>query len=248
MLRCLCGFRVAPAVSLACYTLAALQFPASSVTSSRTWRPDAVITIAPSSSVHLVLYCLLLSSRRTVTWLHIQDFELDAAFELGLLKGRLLRSLAESFERRILRRFDCVSTISTAMLRRLNFKGVDPQSSFFLPNWVDLNAILPQPISCRSQNSYYRELDISPDQIVLMYSGSMNKKQGLDLLVDVIHQLADLPQLWLFAGDGPTKSDLMFAKGISNVRHLPLQLRSVLTIGSTWLIYIFYLRKQRLQT
>ena len=53
---------------------------------------------------------------------------------------------------------------------------------------------------------------ISPDQIVLMYSGSMNKKQGLDLLVEVIIQLADLPQVvWLLAGEGPTKTELVRA-------------------------------------
>jgi colanic acid biosynthesis glycosyl transferase WcaI len=53
----------------------------------------------------------------------------------------------------------------------------------------------------------------------------MNKKQGLDLLVEVIHQLADLPQLvWLLAGEGPTKADLVRAtEGFSQVIHLPLQ-------------------------
>ena len=81
----------------------------------RRWRPDLVITVAPA------FFCApgaLLLSRlcgpRTTTWLHIQDFELDAAFELGLLKGRLLRSLAEICESRSLRGFDRVSSISTA--------------------------------------------------------------------------------------------------------------------------------------
>ena len=66
-----------------------------------------------------------------------------------------------------------------------------------------------------------------------MYSGSMNKKQGLDLLVEIIHELTDLPQLvWLLAGEGPTKADLVEAtQGLSNVRHLSLQPMNVLTIG-----------------
>ena len=53
----------------------------------------------------------------------------------------------------------------------------------------------------------------------------MNKKQGLDLLAEVMYQLADLPQLvWLLAGEGPTKAELVSAtRGLSNVRHLPLQ-------------------------
>ena len=53
----------------------------------------------------------------------------------------------------------------------------------------------------------------------------MNTKPGLDRLAEVIYQLADLPQLvWLLAGEGPTKAELVAAtQGLSNVRHLPLQ-------------------------
>ena len=43
--------------------------------------------------------------------------------------------------------------------------------------------------------------------------------------MQVIHQLADLPQLvWLLAGEGPTKAELVAAtQGLPQVRHLPLQ-------------------------
>ena len=53
----------------------------------------------------------------------------------------------------------------------------------------------------------------------------MNKKQDLNLLVEAIHYLRDIPNLlWLFAGEGPSKYDLISAtKGFSCVRHLPLQ-------------------------
>ena len=190
------------------------------------WRPDVVITVAPA------FFCapgaLLLGrlcGRRTITWLHIQDFELDAAFELGLLKGRLMRSLAETWERRTLRGFDRLSSISSAMVQKLSIKGVDRSRSLLLPNWVDLEIIRPQLVSARQSNTYRRELGIGSDQLVLMYSGSMNKKQGLDLIAEVIHQLADLPQLvWLLAGEGPTKAELVAAtQGLPNVHHLPLQ-------------------------
>jgi colanic acid biosynthesis glycosyl transferase WcaI len=111
------------------------------------------------------------------------------------------------------------------MVQRLEAKGVEPARSVLLPNWVDLDVIRPQLDSARYNNPYRRELGISADQLVLMYSGSMNKKQGLDLLVEVIHQLSDLPQLvWLLAGEGPSKAELLAStQGLSQVRHLPLQ-------------------------
>ncbi len=190
------------------------------------WKPDVVIIVAPA------FFCapgaLLLGrlcGRPTITWLHIQDFELDAAFELGILKGRWLRRIAEAWESGILRGFDRVSSISTAMVKRLQSKGVPRNRCELLTNWVDLASISPQRDASRSQNSYRQELGIAPDQLVLMYSGSMNKKQGLELLVKAIAQLADLPQLiWLLAGEGPTKADLVHAtEGLSQVIHLPLQ-------------------------
>ena len=187
----------------------------------RSWRPDVVITVAPA------FFCapgaLLVSRNRS--WLHIQDFELDAAFELGLLKGGWLRALAEGWERRTLRRFARVSTISAAMRQRLIDKGVAADRAELLPNWVDLQAIQPHGSEKRSANPYRKELGIAPEACVLLYSGSMNKKQGLELLVAVMGQLTDLPQLvWLLAGEGPTKAELLEAtERMANVKVLPLQ-------------------------
>ena len=58
-----------------------------------------------------------------------------------------------------------------------------------------------------------------------MYSGSMNKKQGLDVLVEVIKTLTHIPNIiWLLAGEGPTKAELVKnTAGMTNVMHLPLQ-------------------------
>ncbi len=190
------------------------------------WRPDVVITVAPA------FFCapgaLLLGKLcggRTRSWLHIQDFELDAAFELGLLKGRWLRGLAERWERNTLRGFDRVSTISGSMRQRAVAKGVSPERAVLLPNWVDLAAIQPQVAEQRANNPYRQELDIGENSLVLLYSGSMNKKQGLDLLVAAIQLLEPVPNLvWLLAGEGPTKAELAAATaGMAQVRLLPLQ-------------------------
>jgi colanic acid biosynthesis glycosyl transferase WcaI len=63
------------------------------------------------------------------------------------------------------------------------------------------------------------------EQRVLLYSGSMNKKQGLELLVEAIERLADVPDLvWLLAGEGPNKAELVAGTaGHAHVKILPLQ-------------------------
>ena len=218
-------------VHLASFALTSLPV----LLAQRGWRPDVVITVAPA------FFCapgaLLLGrlcGRGCRSWLHIQDFELDAAFELGLLKGKWLRGLAEGLERRTLRGFDRVSTISAAMVQRALQKGVEARRAVLLPNWVDLDAIQPQAPGAAAAaeagavapaNPYRRELAVPEGALVLQYSGSMNKKQGLELLVAVMQQLADVPNLvWLLAGEGPTKAALAEATaGMAQVSLLPLQ-------------------------
>lgn len=190
------------------------------------WRPDVVITVAPAFfCAPGALLLQALGGKHTRSWLHIQDFELDAAFELGLLKGQLLRHAAERWERGTLRGFDRVSTISNAMVQHAVGKGVAADQAVLLPNWVDLAVITPQAEEQRASNPYRRELGISADELVLLYSGSMNKKQGLEVLVEAMRHLADLPRLvWLLAGEGPSKAVLAEAtSGMAQVRLLPLQ-------------------------
>ena len=192
----------------------------------RRWRPDVVITVAPAFfCAPGALLLQRLCGKGCQGWLHIQDFELDAAFELGMLKGKWLRGLAEGWERHTLRGFDRVSTISAAMVQRAQQKGVEARRTVLLPNWVDLEEIQPQGPEEVAANPYRRELGVPAGAVVLQYSGSMNKKQGLELLVAVIKQLADVPNLlWLLAGEGPTKAALIEATaGLDQVRVLPLQ-------------------------
>ena len=209
-------------VHLASFALTSLPV----LLAQRCWRPDVVITVAPAFfCAPGALLLQRLCGKGCQGWLHIQDFELDAAFELGMLKGKWLRGLAEGWERRTLRRFDRVSTISAAMLQRAQQKGVEARRTLVLPNWVDLEAIQPQGPAEAAANPYRRELGVPEGAVVLQYSGSMNKKQGLELLVAVIKQLADEPNLlWLLAGEGPTKAALAEATaGLAQVRLLPLQ-------------------------
>ena len=209
-------------VHLASFALTSLPV----LLAQRRWRPDVVITVAPAFfCAPGALLLQRLCGKGCQGWLHIQDFELDAAFELGMLKGKWLRGLAEGWERHTLGRFDRVSTISAAMVQRAQQKGVEARRTVVLPNWVDLGAIQPQGPGEAVANPYRRELGVLEEAVVLQYSGSMNKKQGLELLVTVIKQLADVPNLlWLLAGEGPTKAALAEATaGLAQVRLLPLQ-------------------------
>ncbi len=187
---------------------------------SMLFRPDLVVNIAPTlaSAPGALLVARLSGSK---SWLHIQDFELDAALEMGIVSAGRMRALATAIESRVLRAFNRVSTISEKMLERVRAKGVKSSACISFPNWADIAGIRP----LETVSSYRSELGIPVDGIVALYSGNMGLKQGLEVLGDVADAMKDLPSLYfVFGGQGPAR-DLLEekCKGLSNVHFLDLQ-------------------------
>src|SRR5262249_6635905 len=148
----------------------------------------------------------------------IQDFEIDAAFALGIVSGGRMRRLALSLESWLLRRFDSVSSITPAMVARLAEKGVAAEHRVLFPNWVDTSAIHPAPSSLRT------ELKLPANAVVALYSGNMGEKQGVETLADVARALAGTPVHLLLAGAGAAAERLARAtSGMTQVHWLPLQ-------------------------
>jgi colanic acid biosynthesis glycosyl transferase WcaI len=184
------------------------------------WRPQVVFVVEPPlTCAPAAILCARICGAQA--WLHVQDFEVDAAFDLGLLRNERLRRFAFGAEQWLMRRFDRVSSISGAMLKKLEDKGVDPGRIAFFPNWVDTNLIRP----LAGTNRLRAELGIDADTTVLLYSGNMGEKQGLNLIVDVARSFAGSEKiLFLLCGDGAAKwRTMQAAAGFRNVRFISLQ-------------------------
>ncbi len=183
-------------------------------------RPDVIIAVEPPlfCAPAAAVVARLCGAR---SWLHIQDYEVDAAFELGLLKGGALRQLASGLERWLMRHFDRVSTISERMLDRARDKGVDPARLVFFPNWIDVSAAR----AAARKVDYRAQLGIPRNAVVAMYAGNMGGKQGLDTLADVALLLRHVPGLhFVFCGEGPQRSAFQAqCAGLAQTHFLPLQ-------------------------
>jgi colanic acid biosynthesis glycosyl transferase WcaI len=187
------------------------------------WRPQVVFTVEPAFfGAPLALFAAGIAG--AASWLHVQDFEIDAAFDLGLLPaGGWVHDLALTLERFFTVNFDRVSSISTKMVERALLKGVPPTHTALFPNWVDVDAVRPlgQPAS---ENSVRRELGLE-SKVIFLYSGNMGAKQGLELLGPLAeHFLADARVHFIFCGDGAFRPRLeTMAAGMTNVTLLSLQ-------------------------
>jgi colanic acid biosynthesis glycosyl transferase WcaI len=184
------------------------------------WRPEIILVVQPPflSAPGAWLAARLSGAR---VWMHVQDHELDAAFEVGLLRGSWLRRSLAVVERAVLSRMDRISSISSEMLRLLTQKGVPPEKQVFFPNWVDTLQIKPM-----DRPSHFRKhLGLGDGDVVALYAGNMGRKQALEHLIEAARRLERSPHLRIvLSGDGPMRLALeKEGRGLSNVRFLPLQ-------------------------
>jgi len=176
------------------------------VLSQSRWKPDVIVTVEPT------FFCVptaLLLSRLTgaKSLLHIQDFELDAMLGLGLAKnGRLKAAVCQAIETFFMRRFNAVSSISHSMLARAGNKTRQSVPLHFFPNWVDTDFIK----SGVDASAFRRRWGLSDTAQIVLYSGNLGKKQGLDLLLQAAKQLSSEPDVvFLVLGEGVEKQTLI---------------------------------------
>ncbi len=185
------------------------------------WKPQVVLCIAPTlmNAPGVLFLAWLCKSKR---WLHLQDFELDAALNLGLFPGgHWLARLAGWSEHFLLNKFDQVSTISERMLALLSDKGLPAEKCFLMPNWVDTDRIHP----LEGANPLSAVLDLPMDMLVALYAGNLGRKQGLETVIEAARLLRDHTKLLIIiCGDGAAREELEHAaEGLANLRFLPVQ-------------------------
>lgn len=192
----------------------------------RRWKPDRIIGVVPT------LFCtpgmrLLakLSGARTV--LHIQDYEVDAMLGLGMAgkgKGGRVARLASAFERSGLLNVDNVSTISRSMMNKAQEKGVPAERVIFFPNWSEVARF--RDVTDADALQLRQQLGLSADKKIILYSGNIGEKQGLESVIDAADRLRDQPWLFVIVGQGGGKARLekmARERGLSNVIFHPLQ-------------------------
>ncbi|WP_372720592.1 glycosyltransferase WbuB [Novipirellula sp.] len=205
------------------------------------FRPDVVMTVEPAA---LCMPTTWIAARLTgaKAWLHVQDFEIDAAFELGILKQPMLKRFVLAAEAFLMRRFDRVSSISPNMLMKLVQKGVAEERVVAFPNWVDCDVMKPlEPMADpdadhsevtdgtaerkRTIDSIRATFGIPTGKCVALYAGNIGAKQGLEIILDAARQTTRDENLhFVICGRGAAYDDLLNAsRGLANVQFLPVQ-------------------------
>lgn len=185
------------------------------------WRPDLVIAIEPPL-LGAPVALLIAKASKAKAWLHIHDYEIDAAFALNLLPSKRIRSWVNRAEKMLLSGFDRVSTISESMLAKLGPKGVPGERQVLFANWADIERLQPDPAGGLA----FREaLHIGPLEKLVLYSGNLGEKQGVEIIIEAARLIEDRHDIhFLICGNGAAEERLKrSAAGLKRLRFLPLQ-------------------------
>ncbi|MFT7404851.1 glycosyltransferase WbuB [Zhongshania sp.] len=193
------------------------------------WRPNIVINPVPSLfSSPMAALVARLSGGKSI--LHIQDYEIDAMLGLGMANVAVIGKLARGFERLVMSSFDKVSTISQSMINKAKDKGVAEKNIIFFPNWSDTSRFA----NVSSSNELRASLGVVGDNKLILYSGNIGDKQGLEQVIDAAELLKGKPYDFVIVGDGAGREKLVSlatARKLKNVHFsslLPLEQLPVL--------------------
>ena len=185
-------------------------------------KPDVIFLVQPT------LFCApltLIFSKlfRVKTILHIQDFEVDAMFGLGMISEGKVARIVRRIESWLMKKFDVVSSISYSMLENAERKGVDKSKLLFFPNWADTSFVTPETDGSALRKSWgFTETDK-----VVLYAGNIGQKQGLEIVIEAAKSFEDKKSVkFVFVGAGAyvdTLQELAKASNLENVYFKPLQ-------------------------
>ena len=187
-------------------------------------KPEVVIVVEPTLFVvpSVLLFCKVTGARSV---LHIQDYEVDAMFGLGMggKPSGFLSRFAFGAERWLMSKFDAVSTISLSMMDKAREKGVSDDQLIFFPNWSDTDFVNPDVDGLSLRESW----GLKESEKVVLYAGNIGAKQGLELVIEAAKRYISRTEVKFFVvGAGAYVKQLQALSdgaGLTNIEFKPLQ-------------------------
>jgi len=136
---------------------------------------------------------------------------------------------------------DYVSTISRSMMNKAQEKGVPARKVIFFPNWSEVARF--RDVAEQDAQALRAQLGLPDDHKIILYSGNIGEKQGLESVIEAAHQLSKHAWTFVIVGQGGGKArleKLARERGLTNVKFFPLQsyeaLPALLKMGDCHLV------------
>jgi colanic acid biosynthesis glycosyl transferase WcaI len=190
-------------------------------------KPDVILCVTPPIELGITAW-LLKTLWRVPFVLWIKDLVPEVAVQLGMMKNRQAIALARRVERFAYNRAAKLAVLCEGFRDYLLELGQPAEKVIVSPDWVNTEIIHPGADGLK----FRRNNNISPDDFLVIHSGNIGAKQGLETVVRAAHALIDQPGIkFRIIGDGAAKADLakeVAQLNLPNLEFLPIQPRDVL--------------------
>jgi glycosyltransferase involved in cell wall biosynthesis len=112
-----------------------------------------------------------------------------------------------SLERIAVRSADRIIALTRAVQAKALKLGADPHKLSIIPNGVNTDYFKPFSLS----QAYFNKLNLAKENEIAVFVGRLHPTHGIELLLDAIPRILKFhPNLiWILAGDGPLKNDVL---------------------------------------
>jgi len=152
---------------------------------------------------------------------HVQDLQAEAARELNIIKSKGFIDFILKIENYIMGEADVISAVSTGMVDKMQQKT--NKTVILFPNWTNTNNFYP----LKGKHRLKEEYGFSASDKVILYSGAIGEKQGLEIILHVARYFSKKQHYkFVVCGTGPYKTKLektAQAQKLKNIFFLPLQ-------------------------
>ncbi len=185
-------------------------------------KPDLLYVVSPPLALGMA--ARFLSGIWRVPYLfHVADLQPDAARDLGMLRPGPFLSLLYGLEKAAYAGAGKVATLTGGMERKILDKGFSREKVLLLPDWAN-PSLFSIPLEIEKKGIC--EERAWTDRFLVVHSGNMGIKQGLEVVLEAAREAAGNPEiLYLLVGDGAARPGLeerARAMGLRNLVFLPL--------------------------
>jgi colanic acid biosynthesis glycosyl transferase WcaI len=171
----------------------------------RAGRHNVIIAITPPLLLGLVgLFFKKLWGAKLI--IHIQDFQLEAALSLGMVRKGFIIKILDQIDRFIYNKCDLIIPITDGMKEIVKSKQIKEEKLFVVHNWIDVENVSRMG----KAGEFLKAHPELRDKFLVAYAGNLGIKQGIETLVHLANSTRKNEGIhYLIIGDGGERERLI---------------------------------------
>lgn len=183
-----------------------------------------VIYLQSNPTIYFPMAFIKLFLRRIPIIYSIYDVFPGHAFDIGVIKSKLLYTVFRWIQKPCYKWASAVAVLSDDMKDMIVREGAREKDVYVIPAWFDINTAREVPLL---DNQFVKKYGIDKSKFIVQYAGSIGYVFNYKTIIELAKRLKnDNEIVFQMIGDGPAKKQFMQEakeNNLSNIEFFPLQ-------------------------